>query len=218
MISYLWVRFLRTCGAATALLISACSTEDILVASIPTAAAGGSTSTQGPCASDADCPRDAFCEMSDCASALGQCAQRPTSCENYYEAVCGCDKITYWNDCLRKAAAVHSSRLGECAQAERQSCEPPNSLCPAGTFCARLEFESSRAWPCAQSGPGSCWALPGNIPTSQDSIWVPCSSGGQGDPLEPGRTNHPEDCVDAWTAIRSELPHRRVPMCSAMGH
>ena len=35
-------------------------------------------------------------------------------CEEAPQPVCGCDGITYWNDCLRRAAGITAKRFGEC--------------------------------------------------------------------------------------------------------
>lgn len=62
-----------------------------------------------------DCPNDMYCQLDDgeC-SGLGSCALLPTVCSD--TAVCGCDGVTYANDCTAIAAGVSIAAEGECAE------------------------------------------------------------------------------------------------------
>lgn len=64
------------------------------------------------------CPDGYYCQFADalCGKADGQggCAALPTSCDDNDEPVCGCDGVTYSNDCYRKLAGAGHGEAGEC--------------------------------------------------------------------------------------------------------
>jgi hypothetical protein len=45
---------------------------------------------------------------------LGTCVTEPTTCSPIYTFVCGCDGVTYGNDCERQAAGVSKLHDGGC--------------------------------------------------------------------------------------------------------
>jgi hypothetical protein len=49
---------------------------------------------------------------------------RPDACTKKYVPVCGCDCVTYGNDCDRRAAQVQKAHDGECDVACADACEP----------------------------------------------------------------------------------------------
>jgi hypothetical protein len=91
------------------------------------AAAGVSVAHEGPCESASaecgtllgiPCAEGEFCEMPDdtCSSADlgGTCVVIPEVCTEQYQPVCGCDRVTYSNDCKRRGALVAKDHDGAC--------------------------------------------------------------------------------------------------------
>ena len=86
------------------------------------------------------CPDGTFCEglPGRCdAPADGVCVPVPDACIEVFEPVCGCDGVTYGNDCKRRAAGVRLLHVGACADGcapdgcidETQYCELPPGTC-----------------------------------------------------------------------------------------
>lgn len=64
------------------------------------------------------CPAGQTCELpaGQCQTAdlAGMCVQIPEACTQQYDPVCGCDGVTYGNDCMRLMARVQKNHDGEC--------------------------------------------------------------------------------------------------------
>ncbi len=201
---------------------AACTPEEIVIASDKRSdGADGSRGddddkrgAEDGCKSTEDCGGEAaLCERSSCKEPLGKCATRPPVCDPAPAPVCGCDGITYWNDCLRRAFGVTAATLGECPPGTspcdpvlppKDPKDPPPAVqsCPLGASCARLLSVGSS---CDKPMPkGACWRLPARCPLDADANtgdgFVSCK-----DPKSP--------CTSTCDAIRSEEPMVRAASC-----
>jgi hypothetical protein len=59
-----------------------------------------------------------FCEfptgMCESPGSAGECTPVPVGCDDYWDPVCGCNGMTYPNDCERQAALVQLLYRGPC--------------------------------------------------------------------------------------------------------
>jgi hypothetical protein len=191
----------RARGVAAAVLslaFAACSPQEVVVADLPPAPDGGGGAP--PCVTDGDCPSNAFCARARCGDVGGRCESVPLLCGPERAPTCGCNGVTYWNDCLRRAGLVTASTPGECSSGV--ACGGHDKLpCPvAGTSGARLVARD-------RCGPGddrgTCWMLPPTCGADPGPTFASCPSP---PPAPPGSFT----CVSACEAIRSEKPFRAL--------
>lgn len=192
--------------ALVLVLASACSSEEIVLATV-TSAEGGTTGEIIRCVENKDCPSTMFCSRKDCDDAGGICEPRPLVCDDAPMPSCGCDGVTYWNDCLRRTAGVGPMHPGECASSARVCTKgggkgggPPGALeCPPGASCARLLPPDGTM--CSPDVPGTCWALPAVCPDrAGPDRWLSC------DPRRMG-------CFSTCDAIRTGEAYVRAFAC-----
>jgi hypothetical protein len=160
---------------------------------------GGGGGEPGACRSNDDCPPSRVCAKSDCTAERGECEPEPLFCEATPAPVCGCDDVTYWNDCVRRSAGVAASAPGEC-RAGAVACNDARDCGVEDAVCARLRPRGGIDT--CVSGPGTCWVLPKEECDPVDSRrWVECVPPGA--PLPP----FPPPCIDTCTALMSGRPH-----------
>jgi len=61
-----------------------------------------------------------FVKKATCTSKSGTCTTKSIACTKEYCPVCGCDDVTYGNDCAKMAAGVVKKSDGACEITETQ--------------------------------------------------------------------------------------------------
>lgn len=174
--------------------VLACSEESITLATLP--ATDGATAPIR-CTKPTDCPNGTFCERTTCGDAAGTCELVPVGCGNEEKPVCGCDGITYFDDCLRRADAVTASTPGPCRVDKAVTCGGPTATpCPSGAMCGRL---LSPKMGCQADPLGSCWVVPSTCPAPSGERWDLCGGGAE--------------CRGLCDAIRGGGTYKRAGFC-----
>ena len=81
------------------------------------------------------CPDGQICDIDvpnacNGADLPGVCRTQPEACADVWDPVCGCNGVTYGNDCERLMAGAQLDHAGAC---ENQQCG--TAVCGAGTYC-----------------------------------------------------------------------------------
>lgn len=181
-----------------ALVAGACSNETIILASIPVNDSGAPAAPQ-KCIDSSTCPTGYYCDLPACGALVGgTCELPPPVCDSTEDPHCGCDHVTYFNDCLRRANGVTASTPGPC-QETGILCGGPVGGCPDGALCAQLGGFIHGA--CDHPVPGTCWVVPASCaPTTPFDYWDSCSGTGG-------------DCLSTCAAIRAGGAYRRSQQC-----
>jgi hypothetical protein len=120
----------------------------------------------GPfCTSDGECAGVEFCEFEEGAcGGYGTCMPRGMGpCPEIYSPVCGCDNVTYDNDCFRQSAGVSVLHDGPCGTT---GCYPGDPY----RVCRDYEYCEGPAGVCDLEGPTG-WCAP--RPEGCDDVWDP---------------------------------------------
>jgi hypothetical protein len=144
----------RAGGLLLGLLVAAsCGPLEVRLGFLPDAGPG---EVKGPpCTTNRDCRNGSFCDRPGC-TGTGHCQQRPASlCGSARDPVCGCDDITYFNDCYRRQHGVSRQGGFECGTPLR--CGEGDAGCPEGAVCAHLTLA------CGEPD-GVCWVAPATCP------------------------------------------------------
>ena len=192
----------RSLATAFALLVvSACTPEDIVFVEDAEPAVDENAPV---CRSTAECDASQRCAKVACGAAEGRCVARPVFCTGEAKPVCGCDGVTYWNECVAASRGVEATAEGECGSRAAPCGGPGHLACPGSAYCARLLPPGPDGCPPRGADvPGTCWALPAT-----------CADDPRGGDAFRACGAPPDECVEACSAIRSELPHQRADRCA----
>lgn len=170
--------------------------------------AGVSIQHYGPCGSqcglpgDPPCGNDSFCQfpIGDCGGGniAGTCTPIPLGCPDIWDPVCGCDGVTYGNECDAAAAGVSIAHHGSCEQV----CGGIQGIpCPPGEFC-RFPIGTCDV----SDNQGICRAISGACP----AVWDPvcgCDGVTYGNRCEAdaaqAQVDHEGACLPNCAATRS---------------
>jgi hypothetical protein len=134
--------------------------------------------------------------MAGCDATSGFCAPWPVFCPPDPRPVCGCDGVTYWNDCIRLQSHARFAMPDQCRQTAC-SCEVASDCNVPYASCSHLLPPGAMCGP----GMGACWVLPSDCPKDIDSKkWRECKP----------PDGQPASCVDTCTAIASEKPYTEL--------
>jgi hypothetical protein len=168
---------------------------------------GGGAPPVMPCASAYDCKPGWQCEKPSCDAVMGECVPRPfVFCPPDPAPVCGCDGVTYWNDCVRRQTGAQLESVGECG-VSACPCDIDSDCADDSEFavCAHLVQGGDT---CHSDEKGVCWVLPPQCkPNATDQpSWRECRP-----PDLP-----PAPCVDTCQAIASGHTYKRQKMAECI--
>lgn len=139
-------------GAPDDATVDASSADDAAVDATQGEDAGGAricgTRGAGPCPTNQFCQHDigADCGRGDLP---GTCQTPPLSCTPGGATVCGCDGVTYANECEAHMASSGVDHAGPCATGP-VSCDPH-------VLCRSLPPDCTAGWVPSVSADGFCW-------------------------------------------------------------
>lgn len=99
-----------------------------------------------------------FCKYADgecCCDFQGECTDVPQYCPLNYDPVCGCDGVTYGNECLANAARVSVDHRGPCSRTCRTNADCAVTGQLLAEFCEKTPGDCEAEGACAQM-PQAC--------------------------------------------------------------
>jgi hypothetical protein len=115
------------------------------------------------------CPDEQACQfpVGQCNTAdlAGNCVTVPSTCPERGPQVCGCNGITYANECELLKAGVREAKQGACGATEQpKDCKSDTECTEKNSFC------EWRAGTCSDKLPGRCTARPEICPQSLNPV------------------------------------------------
>jgi hypothetical protein len=154
---------------------------------------------QRGCSSNDDCSMQDYCLMTSCGAKRGTCTLRPSFCTGEQgPAICGCDGLRYFNDCLR---AYYGANVDPTCLALR----PCSSTAPcpehpdhAAPFCSNLYRSQCRQGPPERY----CWVMPAQCGpnTLGGDLFMACDAPSSGS----------DSCLSVCEAIKTEVAYGHV--------
>lgn len=192
-----------TGGAATG--GSAGGGEQTAAGDASNAGASDSTNTESPpsCQSNGECQAGWSCDKPSCTATTGSCIPYPVCLDPTPRLVCGCDGVTYWNDCLLKQAGQADSHSGQCLMdakpcrnaAECGGTNKCGHLFASADACGDGMFGQRGPGPDPQGNPGppgTCWSIPNSCDAISDTLrWSECGAAA------------PMTCLDTCNALQT---------------
>jgi Kazal-type serine protease inhibitor-like protein len=115
------------------------------------------------------CPENQACQfpagMCNAPDLAGTCVAVPKNCPKEGPRICGCDGVTYPNECELLKAGVREAKKGACGATEqRKTCKSNADCTQPNNFC---EFKTGT---CGTTGSGRCTLEPQICPQIFDPV------------------------------------------------